>query len=293
MLKDIVATNVNGAAVRFDELLRIVNGLDLSGLTAEVNRSTGRQAGSIPQNTRLQDRSFALEIQMRKAGYTEIQMDDKRGEFYRVFDPNANPIRIDFKNSVGKAFYLTAYLEGTPLMSPDKNSNNAARQNALLQFLAPDPYVYASDATMVEIATWVPAFSFPLSIPSGGIRMGYRSQSLIKNVPNSGGTVGMVIVFEANASLSNPSLININTYETLKLNINMLAGDVIIINTITNQKAVTLTRGNVTTNIMNAVDIESKFLQLRTGDNLFRYDATSGIDNLKVRMEFRNRYVGV
>lgn len=124
--------------------------------------------------------------------------------------------------------------------------------------------------------------------------MGYRAPSLIVNVLNDGQeSTGMMIRFRALGTLLNPSLINVNTYETLKINTTMLAGDVIEISTYERRKEVILNRNGQQFNIFNALDLSSTFLQLEIGDNLFRYDAEEGLDNLEVSMTFTPRLIGV
>lgn len=54
-----------------------------------------------------------------------------------------------------------------------------------------------------------------------------------------------------------------------------------------------LRNGGVKTNVFNYIDLDSTFLQLAPGDNLLRYDAESGIENLDVAIYYRPQYVGV
>lgn len=294
MLKNIIATNKNGESIKFDHCFRITKGLDLSGLSADVNSSQSTGPGSRYQNTRLNDREFDLEFKVIRGKSDEFSMDDKRKNIYTIFNPELNPIRFDFESSNGEKYYLIAYLEGSPVMPPDNSNNNGAWQKALVQFKATDPYIYSASSTVEEIASWISSFEFPLEIPEEGIEMGYRSPSLIKNVVNDGGnTIGMMIRFKALGTLTNPSLVNVNTYESFKLNLEMQGGDVVEVSTYRGKKSVYLIRNNVRTNIFNLMTLESKFLQLEVGDNLFRYDADTGIDNLEVSMNFTTRLVGV
>lgn len=294
MLKNIIATNKNGESIKFDYRFRITKGLDLSGLSADVNSSQSTGPGSRYQNTRLNDREFDLEFKVIRGKSDEPSMDDKRKNLYTIFNPELNPIRFDFESSNGEKYYLIAYLEGSPIMPPDNSNNNGAWQRALLQFKATDPYIYSASSTVEEIASWISSFEFPLEILEEGIEMGYRSPSLIKNVVNDGGnTIGMIIEFKAIASVINPSLINVNTYKQLLLNVEMQGGDVIRVNTNKGKKGAVLIRNNVGTDAFNTIDVTSDFLQLAPGDNLFRYDAVVGIDNLEVRMIYTATFTGV
>lgn len=170
-----------------------------------------------------------------------------------------------------------------------------------VQFYCPYPYWREGDGTsmaVTDIALWVPAFEFDsvdgLQIDDvNGIEFGYRSPSLIVNVPNDGDVpAGLLIEFRATGSTANPSLIKIDTQESMSLTIPMLAGDVIRVATGYGEKRAELTRAGVTTNIFNHIDAGSVFFQLDPGDNLLRYDATE-IDNIEVRLYHDAAYLGV
>lgn len=294
MITDLSVTNSSGDKFTFNHSNRLTKGLDLSGLRASVNRLETTSPGSKYQKTRLEERDFDIEFRMMRYGSPEIIMDNRRGNLHKVCNPNKNPMRLDFKLSDGKDHYLMAELTSSPIMPPDKSNNNAVWQNALLQFIATDPFIYESVVRVVDIATWIGAFEFPLEIPEEGIEMGYRSESLIANVPNDGQeSTGMLMQFRANGTVVNPSLINVNTYEEFNLNYTMQGGDTIEVSTYQGRKTITLIRDNVRSNLFHARQLLSKFLQLEVGDNLFRYDAEEGIDNLEIQIKFTPRLLGV
>lgn len=148
-------------------------------------------------------------------------------------------------------------------------------------------------------ATTLPVFHFPLiispSLPDKGIIFGKRTESLIANAFNGGTvSVGMRIVFKANGTLVNPSLININTLEEFKVNKTLVADEEIEINTSIGRKSV---KGRVGdgdfTNYYMYKDIDSSWLQLEVGDNYFRYSADEGINNLEVFVYFNNQFLEV
>lgn len=295
MITKLKITNSRGDEFEFSRLFRLTKGLDLSALAASVNYSSGVGAGSKYQNTKLENREFDIEFKMiRPKNANETLMDNKRANLYRVFNPELNPMRLDLALSNGKEYYLNAHLQSTPAMPPDHDNNNAAWQRALLQFVATDPFIYEKNARQLEIATWVKAFKFPLKIKQGGIKMGTRSNSLFVNAVNAGqNKTGMIVRFKANATVVRPALINVNTYEELRLNITMTQGDVIEVSTYEDDMSITLIKNNIPTNVFNAIDLYSHFLQLEPGDNLLRYEADTGVDNLEITLTYRAKSVGV
>lgn len=296
MINDLKITNSKGDRFSFNRHNRMTTGLDLSGLIATVNRSDSNASGSVYQSTRLEERDFDIELVMsRRRSDTEVMMDDRRAKMYEVFNPNYNPMRLDFTMSDGQSYYLMAEITSTPVMPPDKRNNNNTWQRVLLQFIATDPFIYSANEIRTDIAMWIGSFEFPLEIPEEGIEMGYRSESLIANVFNGGQeSTGMIIRFRALGTVVDPSLINVNTYEELKLNFTMQGGDRIEISTYRGKRSIILIRNNERTNIFNTLAFEtSTFLQLHVGDNLFRYDAEDGLDNLEVSMTHTPRMIGV
>ena len=148
-------------------------------------------------------------------------------------------------------------------------------------------------------ATTTPTFHFPLviseSLEEKGVVFGKRTASLIVNAYNAGAVaVGMRIVFRANGSVTNPSLINVNTFEEFKINKSLVAGEEIEINTNTGKKSVQGRIGNGDlVNYYMYKDIDSSWLKLEIGDNLFRYNAEEGINGLDVFVYFSNQFLEV
>jgi len=165
-----------------------------------------------------------------------------------------------------------------------------------VEFYCPYPFWREGDGNrqnVIDIALWVPAFQFELEIPEDGVEFGYRSPSLIVNVINDGEVeTGMMIEFRAIGSTSNPSVINVETQESLSLTIDLNTGDIVRVSTGYGQKRAELTRNGVTTNVFNSVDAGSTWLQLNVGDNLLRYDATV-TDNIEVTIYYDMAYLGV
>lgn len=164
---------------------------------------------------------------------------------------------------------------------------------------APNPLFFDNAETSSAFVTTTPSFHFPLiiseSLSDKGIVFGKRTASLIATLVNNGAVpIGMKIVFKANGTIVNPSLINVNTQEEFTINKTLVANEEIEINTNIGEKSVRGRIGNADyTNYFMYKNIDSSWLQLDVGDNLFRYNAEDGIDNLDVFVYFYNRYLEV
>lgn len=212
----------------------------------------------------------------------------KRKELCSIFNPKI-PGTLTYINNYGQ-YRVDCVIEDSPVFK-EKTANI---QDFLIQVYCPNPYWLDTIEYKEEIASWIGDFEFSLEILEAGIEVGHRESNLIVNVNNEGDVeCGMRIEFKALATVVNPSLLNIYTQEYLKIKRTLQVGDKLVISTHFSNKKVELVRSGVVTNVFNYIDLNSTFLQLDIGDNLFRYDAENGIDNLEVSIYYRPQYIGV
>lgn len=189
--------------------------------------------------------------------------------------------------NAGVEKYIDCRVEKAPTITKEK------WPKFLVSFFCANPYWQDTAEAKAEIALWVGSFEWPLELVDGGIEMGHRELSLIVNTLNSGNVpCSMRVEFTAIATLTNPSILNVNTQEFIKINKEMVAGEVLTVTTHFGNKKVESSLSGVVTNAFNYIDLGSTFLQLDIGDNLFRYNADTGIDNLGVSIYFTPQYLG-
>ena len=70
----------------------------------------------------------------------------------------------------------------------------------------------------------------------------------------------------------------------------MQPNEIVTVNTNYGQKSVT---SNIDGNILNLLDVDSTFIQLRQGTNTIKYDAEENLTNLSVKMYYYQQYLGV
>lgn len=173
---------------------------------------------------------------------------------------------------------------------------NGIFQEFTIQLLCLDPFWRDQTESREDIATWKGNIEFgTLEIPAQGFEMGYREPSLIVNVFNGGDVkAGVRIVFRAIGTVLAPELLNIDTGEYIKFNhLTLQSGDVLTVSTYFGKKEITIMRNGILTDGFRYLDIDSTYIQLSVGDNLFRYDAESNRENLEVSIYHNNRYLGV
>lgn len=224
---------------------------------------------------------------------SEIQMSERKKMLNRFVNPQ-QLIKLTYKE------YDLEFLPNTSIKySVTLVENNEVVCRFKIEGLCPDPLFKESKENRVDAATTTGMFHFPLIINNTEqnppqIVFGLREPSLIINVYNSGAVrTGMKITFKATGTLKNPSLVNIVTQEFFKINKTMTSGETITIDTIIGEKKVIGVFDGREQNYFKYRDLDSEWLQLEVGDNLFRYDADENMDALEVYVHFYNRYLEV
>jgi hypothetical protein len=165
-------------------------------------------------------------------------------------------------------------------------------RDATISLICPDPKFYALTDDLTQLAIWKGCIRFPLRI-ANPFKVTEKVNTLIGNVRNDSAVpMGLTVTFRATGTVVNPSLYDINRYDLMQINTTMHAGDVIIITTGDGNKRVKLLSGGVTSNISNLMQYPPKWLKAYQGDNLFRYNAASGIDALSVSILSTPAYWG-
>lgn len=261
----------------------------MSGIEAsEVSYAGYMQDGEAYQHSTLDKRQIVIKFHLMAIEVNELLK--LRSVVNKVFNPKLGNGTLYYSYQ-GVQRKIVCVPDGTPVMPLRGGATDCEGEIILL---AHEPYWLDIDETRIDIAVWKDAFSFPLIIPKKGIAMGYKEPSLIGNVCNSGDVeCGMTIEFAAKGTVENPSLLNIDTGQYIKIKKTMVAGEKIIVNTRYNNKRVISEVATIQTNIMNYLDLDSTFLQLDVGDNLFRYNAESNLNQLEVSIKYTQRYLGV
>lgn len=245
------------------------------------------QDGTTYLGNTLDTRDITLTITVMAS--TKPEMSGYRSIFGAVFNPKLGEGYLIYKDDT-KERKVKCLVSKLPFFGLTEDTVD----DCLISLTACNPYWEELEQIKAEIALWVGDFEFPLELISGGIEMGHREPSLIVNTFNGGDVeCGMRVELKALATLTNPSILNVNTQEFIKINKTMVAGEILTVTTHFGGKKVESALNGVTTNAFNFIDLGSTFLQLDIGDNLFRYDADTGIDNLEVSIWFVQQYLGV
>lgn len=175
-----------------------------------------------------------------------------------------------------------------------------------ISILCADPYLYGLTDAETAFSTVESGFTFPfgnesLTVPTliFGIITIKQAASVIYD-----GEVdtGMIINIHATGTITNLSITNMQTLESMHIDTTkltalvgqgLIAGDDIVISTIKGSKSIYHIRNGVYTNIMLTLGRQTSWFTLSSGDNVFTYMADTGINNIQFRITNRIVYEGV
>lgn len=249
------------------------------------------QIGEYVTDTALETRP--LTIVGHIIAMSEGEMNDRKMFINKLINP-LHLYHLEYKD------YILKFLPNeTVKYSSTFQDNNDVICKFQINAICVDPLFSSKESEKFDVATTHPEFHFPLVLGDtpetpGGVHFGVRTQSVFASIFNKGAVeTGMTIVFKANGTVGEPSLVNVNTQETLTIKKSMTAGEIITVITETGRKSV---RGNVKgqeSNYFKYMSLDSTWLQLAVGDNLFKYDAKSNVDNLEVSIYHNDKWLEV
>lgn len=162
-----------------------------------------------------------------------------------------------------------------------------------ISLLCTNPFFSEANAKTKIMSAVKPLFRFPFTF-NGSFKFSERMTSVIENFINDSiYDVWPIIELKAISALTNPSIMNINTYEKMKVNISLSAGEKIRIDTRMDKKTITKISGNGETNCFNYMDKDFQFFKLYVGDNYLKYDADTNAAGLQTTVSWENLYGGV
>lgn len=207
-----------------------------------------------------------------------------RNQLYDFFQPKETGILYYYEGDIQRKIEY----EVESITNPE----TGVVRNSAISLLCADPLFKDITETRVPLSMWRGEIKFSLAIHSP-FAVTKKVNTLMQDIYNSSNTVlGLRIRFTAAGEVKNPSLIDVNQHKALQINITMHSGDILEVTTGKNSKRVYFTHAGVKTNVINQIAYPPQWPQLFKGDNLFRYNAEEGIDNLSVDVFYTQTYWG-
>lgn len=262
--------------------------VNLSGLQADIITSDTNTDGANFLKSNFQTRDVDLEGYIRTSGMKSSTIQKHRDTLYRIFNPK-NKVTVEFEDE-NIYYQIEGYPVSFPVFEGGFENSNYTFQRFLLQMNCTDPFIYKSKKYII-FSDVIPRLSFPVQF--NNVVFGEKSDSLIETVYNSGVMeCPLEIRMRATNTVVNPYLLNVYTGEQIKFNTTLSAGEEIYINT-GRKKEISKITGNTKENFYYALDLNSDFMSLRVGDNVFRFGSDENEQYLQVEISYRERMGGV
>lgn len=216
----------------------------------------------------------------------EGDIEKNRINLYKYF-PLKQTVTLYFKNNT-----RDVYIEGmVEVIECDLFTN---KQVAQISIICPQTYFKGVNELISYFSDVTSLFEFPFSISEAGVEISAITTNIRKSIINTGDVEsGIVIDLHAIGTVVKPVIYDVFKRTHIKLMFTMEANDHIIINTSVGEKAITLIRDGVSTNIIGYLYPDSSWLTVGAGDNVFTYDAESGGSNLQITFTTSVLYGGV
>lgn len=292
MIKSITVTNHLGDSIKLELAKPELSGFAITSISgigpgkANVNMTElSTIDGGLYNSARVPVRNIVISLRY----LWKNSIEEARHLSYKYF-PLKKKVKLSFETDLRTAD-VEGYVESN---EPNIFSNE---ENTDISIICPDPYFYSSKINTTVFSGIEPMFEFPFSNESVvlpllemGVIQNYKEKVVIYD---GDAETGVIITIHARDEASNIAIYNIGTRETMRINIEVVAGDAITINTNPRSKSITLQRDGVTTNILNNMTRDSDWFKLTKGDNVFTYTAETGANNLNFTIENRILYEGV
>ena len=278
-------------------ILTDVQGLGIEGVDVSTT-SLGNQNGAIFNNSRMGVRNITLDVTML---YTESNIEGIRHRMLEYFLPNL-PITLIFETDEIQA-QIKGYVDK---VDPEIFQS---REYGQISIICPDPCFYANDYVITTFSGAMPLFEFPFSnesLTTKLIQFGELLEDPRARINYKGSlATGITIRIDFQSESDSITIWNVDTEEELTVNMNILLsnfllqptrGDYIEISTITGSKKAELFVASTGKkhNIISAIDINSTWLQLTPGMNVFDFYAANNTDrNLVFTFKWKDAYAAI
>lgn len=277
---NVVFESDNGLKYTFGELGNTIFDMDFGdGVSVNIGTSQGfAQIGESVENQSVSGRP----INVKGVVYGNVQ--NRKKTMRKVFAPFVSG-RLIFE---GK-YYTRVFVKSAPSFSPVKNDGRFS-----MQLFAPYPFFYSVVEETVFIGETIALFRFPLNY-SEPHRFGTRTSVKYKTIYNDGDVnVPFKLKIIANADSTNVTISNLETFEFLKFNGVLSAGDSITVyRDESNVFRAELNSDGIVSDAIDMVDEESMLFELNVGDNVIGVDSDEGGDNLTVTIFFNPAVVAL
>ena len=300
MIREITVKNYLNEQMTIDVLNPITSGfavLDVDGLGPPkaniITNDLPTTDGSIFNSSRATKRNLVLNLKFVEDLQNGRTIEDARLLSYKYF-PIKRQVELYFTSDKRKAMTTGWVDSNEPLLWSSWSTTQ-------ISIVCPKSYLYSfgDNGRQVTVFHGVEAnFEFPYSNES--LTDNLKEMSTIRSltegvvVYDGDSEIGVTIHMSFLGATKGITIYNTTGRQVMKFNDARLeailkspikAGDEIILNTVQGDKSVFLLRDGQYINILNALERRPNWFTISKGDNVFVYEASTGITNILFRIE--------
>ena len=236
--------------------------------------------GSLFNSAKVDNRQIILDIAINKNACVN------RNNLYRFFQ-SARPVRLIYNNEL-RGVYIDGYVQNAPIAFFEQ------KQTIQITIICPDPFWHSTVNVEGMTDGMEALFEFPFSIPEGGIPFSEYYGGNAAHIWNPG-TVesGIIMEIRATGAATNPRIYHQNTDTFFRVNTTLQSGDVLTIDTRPDHKKIQRVRSGATSNLIASRDLNSTWLIMDPGENVYILSAASGVGNLTCQISSVTNIEGV
>lgn len=255
-----------------------VDGIDPSDATINTSKYAGAD-GSKYNSSKVNEKKITITLSINAPA------EDNRIALYDYFQ-SKEYARLYIENGK-RNVYIDGYVQQYPIGFFDK------KQVAQIVIVCPNPFFESLVVSEGEFSSVTKLFEFPFEIEEP-IPFSEFDAFVERNVINYGSVeAGAVFELHSKGEVINPIIYLTSTGQYFGVNLDMVKGDSIIIDTRQGQKKVVLVRDGKETNIIGKVKEGSTWLILRAGANLLSTSCEQSPEKLVATCRMRSLYIGV
>jgi len=301
MIKSISVTSANTPSLFIDMVSPEESGLiikDIDGIgpikTAINVTEFTSSSGGMFNSSHTSFRNIVITLGLKE----KPSIEHVRLKTYKHF-PIGEELELEITTDLG-SYLINGYVEDNAIDIFSKE------EIATISIICPNPYFRSKTSQTTLLTGITPNFEFPFSneslvdklIAFGSVILNTNLSIVYAGDIDVGVTILIHFVGTANDlvlhNLSRRQTIRIDTAKIIEITGSRFKqGDNLVLSTVKGNKFITLHRGVNTYNLLNAIYKNTSWFTLAKGVNLFAYAASSGIENLHVRIDNDILFVGV
>ena len=259
--------------------VKSIDGIDPPDAVINTARNANAD-GSVFNSAYVDNRTITITLAINQP--TEAN----RIALYKYFK-SKYPVAIYFKND-SRDVVINGYVQSIPIGYFEK------KEIFQVTIFCPEPFFEGVEKEAASSLTAEALFEFPfdISVPIPFSEQNGDRETLVMNEGDV--ETGALFKIHAIGNVVNPAIVNVDTNERFAFNVTLQQGDEIILNTVKKQKSVKLIRSNGTvSNLLPDVAAGATWFELKPFENIFTVTASSGIYNMNLYIDVRDKFQGV